>query len=457
MSYGRFRRHGIPNPVAWLRKPGPYFKDTLGTIAVTGDDVNVCRDSTPNGNNATFVTGKPILEVDAGGDGPHLRFNGINQSFRFPNTMITNPRSCTFVIHFTLVGTPYDSVPMNQSTSRVFFSFYTSDIGGVGFTLFGGPDGIGIGDYSEPNTPMIAMMCSDSADQNVLFKNRGMKTIAKRAAIANQATFFVNRTGGGIGDDGSGNGRYASCFVHEVIIFDQKLNPVQMNRLSLIMDTVKQPERLLPRTKRLFIFDGNSFSEGFGTTSARGWPSVFMTLLNDPNSRHIITARGGQATAGMVANFPTKVAPFFDPDRSQHVVSGWELTNSILFGISGTDAKASLVSYCNLAKAMTPTPIVVAMTGTKRSTFNAGQEAERQIANNLLLADFSVATADPLVWLPGPGITYADVLYDVGAEPNLQNTADTTYFLGDGVHFVDGGNLTIATGFKDALTVGGFI
>jgi lysophospholipase L1-like esterase len=64
----------------------------------------------------------------------------------------------------------------------------------------------------------------------------------------------------------------------------------------------------------------------------------------------------------------------------------------------------------------------------------------------LLRADFTVAieasttsSNATIVWGPAAGVTYADVMVDLQAEPNLQTTSNTTYFNSDTVHLTNAG------------------
>jgi lysophospholipase L1-like esterase len=76
-----------------------------------------------------------------------------------------------------------------------------------------------------------------------------------------------------------------------------------------------------------------------------------------------------------------------------------------------------------------------------------GFETQRASLNALLRADFNVATSDPNVWLPAPGITYADVLIDVGNDANIgqagQNTS-LTYYDADQLHLNNTGYGVVA-------------
>lgn len=61
-------------------------------------------------------------------------------------------------------------------------------------------------------------------------------------------------------------------------------------------------------------------------------------------------------------------------------------------------------------------------------------------------ADFQVATANPRVWLPNPGITYGHVFMDIGADPDFQDTSDTDWFA-DGTHLTDDGQHKVYTDY----------
>lgn len=148
-----------------------------------------------------------------------------------------------------------------------------------------------------------------------------------------------------------------------------------------------------------------------------------------------------------------QVDPLIDASRDQNIIVAWGGTNDIY--TLGTDPttlynaqKANLQTQKDISGVK-----VVVLSMLPRGT-SAPDEADRITFNGLLQADFNVATSDPNVWLPAPGVTYADVLVDVGRDPLIglpgsQN--NLSFYLNDKIHLRDHGYRFVANHVINAI------
>lgn len=143
----------------------------------------------------------------------------------------------------------------------------------------------------------------------------------------------------------------------------------------------------------------------------------------------------------MVATAAANVDPFYNASHPANVVVLWGGTNDLANG-SSPPTPASVVANMRTFGAARHAVgwKVVILDILPRTADNAAFETNRQAVRAELLGDFTVATADPNIWLPGPGVTYADVFVDLAGTTIGQPGANVTGpYDADHIHLVSGG------------------
>lgn len=178
---------------------------------------------------------------------------------------------------------------------------------------------------------------------------------------------------------------------------------------------------ILARSARQVVFEGDSRS------TDKNWPAAAAETAF-ASGDHVFGGRGvaswaisGQTVATMLANAPTNIDPLLKDGHNVIVI--WGGVND-----SARTAQAiydDLIAYCAARKAAGWHKVVLC---TEIDAVVAGWTAKYQALNALIAANHGLA----------------DQVADLGADSRLQNNADTTYFLGDGVHLTAAGYAVVA-------------
>jgi hypothetical protein len=181
---------------------------------------------------------------------------------------------------------------------------------------------------------------------------------------------------------------------------------------------------------RLVFFDGNSLMAGFLGSAGADPPAVVMA--GGGLSTDCDYVQGGLNSvygATMVNWSPSRVQPALKGAHVKKVYVHWEITNDIIGnGQTGAQAAENARLACVAAKAAGATTAIVC-TCLPRGTFSGAQETQRLAANTAI-------RAKP---------TGIDLVCDLAAITNLQNTANATYFNADTTHLTDAGYSLAAT------------
>lgn len=170
---------------------------------------------------------------------------------------------------------------------------------------------------------------------------------------------------------------------------------------------------------------GNGVGTGYSTIN-NGWASL-LSLPAKAEAENIAIPSQTQQTC--TANVSTRVTPLASGVTNFAVISEGG-SNDLAAGRTAAQLYADQETYGTAVKG------VGGKVGICTVLPRAGIEASRQSYRALLLADFTVATANPLIWLAGPGVTYADVLIDVGNDSTIGQSGDNTntIYYEDGLH-----------------------
>lgn len=170
----------------------------------------------------------------------------------------------------------------------------------------------------------------------------------------------------------------------------------------------------------LVVVDGQSLNNI--PDSASSYPSQMMVGRGIPWAN---VAINGAAFAALTTTATTRRDPVLASSRrSVIVLLGGE--GDLVVGISGATLYATMQAYAASARTAGARK-VIACTIPPSTAFTGPQEAQRVIANNLILPSSS--------W---------DASVDLAANPQLSNAADATYYV-DGTHWTAAG-ATVATG-----------
>ena len=211
-------------------------------------------------------------------------------------------------------------------------------------------------------------------------------------------------------------------------------------------------------TYQLFA-QGNSLTFGFGLAAYQAWPNQIQGLLNTAGSCYGIINDGidGETTPEMTTAAPTAVDPYINTTAfTRNILVGWEIINDIASGSTGTQAYDNYKTYGAARIAAGWTLILIDCIDGQPTSGSWTQpqiETQRAACNAALAADFSVATANPYIWLPGAGVTYATMLFRASAMSQFSDATNTTYYQSDKLHLTTAGQLLIAEGVQTGISL----
>jgi lysophospholipase L1-like esterase len=198
--------------------------------------------------------------------------------------------------------------------------------------------------------------------------------------------------------------------------------------------------------RKLLITEGSSSTEGYGIINEypRQLAVLFggnyykhgASLILDSNNIWAIRNVGnsGDTMIQMTAQYATQVLPFYNPFLSVNYLTLQAGSNDIANGRTAAALKNDVAAY--VARAKADGFVVGVCTVFHRVGNDVGKVSDY---NNWLLA----------------GNSGANFVVDLAAHPFLSNAANTTYFVGDGIHTNNAGQAVIAGIFADAIpTIG---
>ena len=190
-------------------------------------------------------------------------------------------------------------------------------------------------------------------------------------------------------------------------------------------------------TRSLLVCDGDSRTLGLGSSSARNvsWPAQVDNALTSLTSV-INLGVGSQTVADMNTDAATQVDPLYSAGNTKNVVVCAGGINDCL-GTAAATIQTRLSTYVSGRQAAGYKVAICTM--PPASTVSGSNETTRTTVNSWITA----------------GSSGADVVVDLAADSRLANTADTTYFASDGVHFTTTGYAVWASLIQTGLaTIG---
>jgi len=178
-----------------------------------------------------------------------------------------------------------------------------------------------------------------------------------------------------------------------------------------------------PSAAKVVVGSGDSIMSGVGLTYEQSLWGQIRTNLGSSWSGYSV-AVPGKTVQNCIDNDAARVDAAYLAGRTATVaILGGEPSNTINGGASGATSVTQVESWAAARKSAGLKAIV--NTCAARTDFDAGKETARTDYNSAMLAKYTVATANPYVWLSGTGS--GDALVDIASI-----TAGALQ--GDGVH-----------------------
>jgi lysophospholipase L1-like esterase len=229
--------------------------------------------------------------------------------------------------------------------------------------------------------------------------------------------------------------------------FNGRLGPLYVGKKTggVLLPSYEQRfglmQYLSPKARTLqVICDGNSLTQGQGASVAgvTSYPGVLRAALGGLgySTRDVHdSGHGGDTTETLLSEFPTGIAPFFDPVFARSIVVMFEVRNSSVAGKTAAQILASYQSYGAAARAAGFRFIAGTAPPTDGDAVGHGVAGA---ANALIRANWP---------------SFADGLVDLELVPQFTpagDIANPTYY-SDGVHMTDAGYALIASKVQTAV------
>jgi hypothetical protein len=226
--------------------------------------------------------------------------------------------------------------------------------------------------------------------------------------------------------------------VKHVLIYDHALSAEDLNLLQAFAE--QEGVNYSP-TKNLVI-DSDSIGNGNNALPFRGWA---RRLSLGDEWRIANVSEPGITVATMISDGPAVVDSRLDP---------FALVNALLLGggVNDLNGDPGLTVYANIVEYCEDRTVAGWAVGIIGLPDSFVDNTERQALRSALLADFSVPSGIPNIWLAGPGVEYAIAYADVGADADigLDGTHLDTDLFADGLHQTEAGHVKYVP-YADAL------
>ena len=185
-------------------------------------------------------------------------------------------------------------------------------------------------------------------------------------------------------------------------------------------------------TNANIVCDGNSLTAGGYSTSP--YPTQLLSAVNSIVSGATVVNKGvnAQQTTQMSADAVTDIDALISSSRP-NILCVWEVTNDIYYNGSATTAITNMTTYCQARKAAGWKIILMGVIDRNQTTQGGLTptqfRAQLTIANDNMRQNFQTIGGN--------------VFVDLISDARLQNAADTTYYVGDGVHLTNAGNAVV--------------
>lgn len=242
--------------------------------------------------------------------------------------------------------------------------------------------------------------------------------------------------------DGAADSRYLAAYVYPAHYAHGSAEDVQI----LAWLRANRGATLYPDV----VVAGNSLATGYGASTDFTTPPGYVSGELGPAASVCDAALAGATTGYLVGQDVTRVDPLVDAAATTtQVLFFWEIRNDLCIQLSTKEtALANAQEYADDRTAAGWSVILGTCIDSQLAS-GAGDEpadfnTSRTFINDALGDDFTVSTADPYVWLAGPGVTYAAALIRFDQMSEFSDATDTDYYQADKVHLTDAANAIVA-------------
>lgn len=382
--------------------PKNVFSDVGGTVAATeGQNVRAWQDLS-NLSLAVAGTGA-TLDGDGELGRPCVAFNGT-AVFTF-GPLASNTKQTIFLVYNVPVGTADFGVLVQSVDNSALGTFQVS----TWFYVFSPPI---VSANLPSNTWQILTVRRNGAA--VEFRLNGIPITLADSTVNTNGWQLTKLTGP------------SGTKVSHLLIANDYIDTTAVQKVERYL---RNKARIRNETAPLVVFAGDSLFFGTGTTTPAtdSIPAQTAGILGAPWDLENLGINGYR-WSDMADLEPGRINyGLYGPDRSLNVCVAQGSINELRQGMSAASIYARAVDFCAKRKAGG----FLTVLGAPTAAFDSASDVPRQDLLALFRADFSVATADHRVWLPGPGVTYANSFADLAADPTIGSLADlanTTYF-----------------------------
>lgn len=198
------------------------------------------------------------------------------------------------------------------------------------------------------------------------------------------------------------------------------------------------------------VVAGNSLATGYGAANDFATPAGYLSAELGPTVAVTDAALAGATTPYLTGQDATRVDPLIDPAAATpQVLFFWEIRNDLCIQLSTQGQALAHVREYAQDRTGAGWRCVIGTCIDSQLTSGDGDEpadfgTSRAYVNSQLAADFAVATADPYVWLAGPGVTYARALIRFDQMAEFSDATNATYYQADKVHLTAAANAIVA-------------
>jgi lysophospholipase L1-like esterase len=387
----------------------------------------------------TTATNQPTIRADVQTGGvPSIIFDSVINGGTTTQKFLTLPAGVTATANadsLFVVGRAYSSrraVAFAQLTNASFTQTLSSNaVGGAtagqALTYF---YGAAYRTASPALTEQVMGWTSSSTAQQV-YSGNSYNAYSPQAANT--------MAGGFIGSiSASGNSATGYAELSAVVIYARGLSATDTLNLR---GSLTRLFNLTPHVQDVWVVDGDSITEGYGSTALQNMPRKALGLLNTP-MRVYDTALYGDTVSGRISAYPTYAGAMYRAAARNNILSIAAGTNDLgTNNATGAATYALLTQYINMAHA---TGFKVMCATVLPFNFTSSAETERQNYNTLIRANSGGSYG-------AAGV--CDALADIAADPTmgaLSALSNTSLYF-DGLHPADLGYAYLAPIYAKAV------
>jgi lysophospholipase L1-like esterase len=424
----------LANIVLWLDSTAGLFDATSGGSAVTTDHATIARweDQSGNGKHVTQATSgkRPVLDATAGLVVSEIDTDTSSNQY-FNATAFTVDRQ-NFSVFWVL--------ELNS---------LRSSIGSYQYLMTDSADGFDV--IIEQATGKIGVY-SGGFNYFTTLRVPSHRSLVGIVASSGGATLWVNGQSETISAFGAGTGNFLTLFGTDVATGPLRSRVRHFFAVQRAVNSTErsdiwawaQTQGVDATTTANCIIVGDSLTEGYGTTNNKSWPRQ----MNRPTGLSVfVQAKSGDTAYDLLSNISTLVYPCVVSGQQNQAII-WLGTNDASASRTAAQIQTDLESIATGLKANGVSDVTVFGPIPRSSGAISGTLAT---LNTNFRSSFTVTTGTSNVYTPGGGYSGdIDTYVELCADSGLDDSSDTTYFLGDGTHLTNAGEARVIA-YADAV------